>query len=275
MFWPCDTGKKVPGKIIGLAVLMLAVAAPSAFARPKFRDKPLQARVRLAGSLGWVGYDDASRATNSRTQFVSAPQIGRHAELELWIRNRFGKWWPRLGLWGEVGSTTVKLFDRQIAYSSGAAGLAFRLTGTSGGGGWYKDEVLLFAGPNVALFPDARVYLKTTTFDFVQPRVLGLKSGLRYRHTFGHSQRWRMDSFAYYWPGIKTYNVGSAVMETANTFGLGGGAHLDYSLSEHLDLGVGLLYDLNRVSYRPIESSQPQSVQWINFAPVFSIQLWF
>jgi hypothetical protein len=271
MFWPRITGRKLPGIIIGLVVLAALFATPGAQARPRFRNSTDAFRFRLSGSLGYVDYDDISRASNGRTQFLSAPQMGYRLEGEKWIPRDIHPW-PLFGLGAEVENFPLRLFGRPMAYTSGGGGVVWRASGSSQKS-WSSDELVLSAAVSVQAFPDVRGYPKSTILDPHRPDLLGFKGGFRYGHSL--SRKWHMDAGAYWIAPLSLYNAAGAELSKSETRSFGATMLFDYSLSWHLDIGLGVLFQSNRLVYRPLESAQPQSVQWNNYAPFLSIQFWF
>lgn len=259
-----------------LLTSLVLVGERDAEARPRYRDKPFGIRLRLSASYGWIDYDSISRASNGRTTFVSAPHLGRRGELETWF-SRVWRPWPVFGVGGQYELYPVRLFGQAISYSDTSFALLWRASGTQGAS-WNANEFVLGVGPSFQSFPDVRAYPRTKPprYDMLQAGMFGIKFEARYRFKLNRSHRkWHADVRAHWTMPMSLYRTSTAELDRQSSRSFGATFFIDRNLSDNMDVGLGLLYQKNRLGYRPIESQHPQTIEWNNLAPMISIQVWY
>jgi hypothetical protein len=253
--------RRKTGKICLLALAATLVAAPAGARRRSSGDGEF--RLRVSPMLSVFDYTSTSDVTGGKTTFTGQHPGGR-VDAEIWFNRRWG-----VGLGSEYWY--VGMANQALSAYSVSTPLYLRVDGD---GNAQSSETVLFAGPSLHRWPDARSYPGTSTIDTRYPTLAGALAGARFRVKMVHDYTAEFGG-SYVFPYKLFGGYGPLIPATTHT--LSGTALVDYRCYEGLSVGAGFYYEQGRLSYAangyPTGFAQQIST---NISAIFvSFRFWF
>lgn len=242
------------GKFFPVLAFLLA-GATQAWGAESSSELRLWATVMF----GPTNFSSTSNITNTQTS-VRGNQPGIAGQAELWLGSHGG-----IIADGEL--VTVNLANNNVQgkfinFANGNLFGAFRLFGK----GPRSPELVFFSGPSINHFSAVRTYPGQSFYDVNRVNVFGAKTGARMRIPFD-ANTVAEASVSYFTP-LSLVAPGGRTLDHSGSTSISTTARVDYFFKPGLNFGAGFRYEVNRLTFVPVGTTKPESVNFTTAMPM-------
>lgn len=227
-------------------------------------------RLRLGLLYGRVDYVSASHATNAVTTF-DGYQFGGKLDFDGWINRRFGILADATFMRAELLHNADNFRGKPINHVTWSVMPALRVFApreTSAMG----SETVVYAGPTVEYFSDVRAYSGRNFYDLSRVRLLGIKTGIRWRVAI--SKTW-VGELGGFWvaPVTLLQKDGKGALSRSGSRSFGGVVSVEREWISGVNIGVGFNYERHGLQYKSI-APEPQAIDFTITTGLAFLRFW-